>query len=156
MIGIIYIIIHNDNDVYLGKTTKTLKSRITQYKNEYNNDNHKNYNFMIHQFLRKKGFDKVEFQLVKPYVIDKPTEINPYFCEWVQAYREAGYNILNKRGLTSVHDQEAKKSYYKEKTECHICGTVVSNYFMRRHRETNKCQYLKVLNAAVGGWRRPC
>ena len=147
MIGLIYIIIHNDNDVYLGKTTKTLKSRITQYKNEYKNDNHKNYNFMIHQFLREKGFDKVEFQLVKPYVIDKPTELNSYFCEWVQAYREIGYNILNKRGLTSVHDQEAKKSYYQEKTECHICGTTVSNYFMSRHRQTNKCLYLKVLNA---------
>ena len=99
--------------------------------------------------MREKGFDKVEFQLVKAYVIDSPNELNQYFCEWVQAYREIGYNILNQRGFTCVIDQEARKSYLSEKTTCSICGTIVSNYFISRHRNTYKCKYIKALNSSV-------
>lgn len=166
--SIIYKLKHNedydDNNIYIGSTSN-FKNRKYHHKNQCCNQNYRDYNFPVYQFIRANGGwdewimtpieeyscdSKKELEIRERYHIDflKPTLNKNIPTRTKQEYREANrehiskkikeWNIANRETVL-----EKRKEYnYKKlnmKIICDNCGCETSLHNLKNHQKTPKC-----------------
>lgn len=107
---LIYKITNNQNNkVYIGQTTRTLKERIHNYKNEVKW--HPNSRPII-RAMAKYGFDCFKFEILKDNIQSKK-ELDIleryYIKEYQSLVSEQGYNVELGGSSVGKHSEETKK-----------------------------------------------
>jgi len=142
MIGYVYVIYCEDKICYVGSSLN-MRQRWRHYKNDHQNPND---NMEIHKYMREKGFDKFEHEIVESYELDDKSELNHYEGVWQRTLNELGFDLKNTLGAgnggSSVKGTQAyenKLARMKEKVTCELCGARVSRGHIRRHQRTMTC-----------------
>jgi len=114
----------NIKDIYVGKTTN-LKERIRKHKEVCNNENHKDYNIKLYEFIRNNGgFDNYIFvELEKDYYCDKDSSIRERF--WINELKATLNKIIPTRTLKEYRENnkdeiKLKNKEYREKNKDEI------------------------------------
>lgn len=162
------------SEIYVGHTTDMTK-RKNQHKNCCNNENGKQYNMNVYQFIRKNGgwnnWDMIEVERFSAIDGNDAKKRERYWIETLNATlnseipsrtRKEHY-IDNKEILKEKYKiyreenkqliNEKKKQYYEnnkqlinEKITCE-CGCEVTKYHLKRHQQSKKHQdFLNTLN----------
>ena len=59
--------------------------------------------------------------------------------EYIKQYNAERYKLNKDEILAQQASSEKKKEWRKEKVKCDVCGAMVCNPGMSRHKKTNKC-----------------
>lgn len=141
------------NEIYIGSTTKTLSTRLSQHKSQLDCES---------KFLFE-NYDDVRIELIEKFpcgnkmeLIRRESEyIRTTIClnkvipdrtqkEYQQEYREANKEkILEKQKQYREANQETLNEKAKEKVKCE-CGAYVSKSHLSLHKKTNKHKILTV------------
>ena len=166
--GLIYKICCLDpkiKDVYVGSTTKLVKRRC-QHKNACNNENCKNHNLSVYQFIRANGgWENWEVVQIEKYSCETKAELETrerYHLETLGAtlnckvptrtkkeyYKDNFEAISERHKQYNLKNPEYQKQYRQDNREVLLekrskkinceCGTVVCKNYILRHRRTQK------------------
>ena len=86
----------NDNDIYIGQTTRTISIRFSEHKNyaKYNKASSHLYNAM-----REDGIDHFHIEAIEKYefssLVDLEKKLNDREISLIKYYRDERYNVLN-------------------------------------------------------------
>ena len=146
MIGYVYVIYCKGEICYVGSTVD-MAHRWWKYNSNHKNPNCKLYNLQIHKYMREKGFDKFEPEIVESYEVEKRGDLNEYEGIWQRTFEELGFELKNKYGagngpssLKGTRGYENALARNKEKVTCELCGARVSRCHIRRHQRRSKCK----------------
>jgi hypothetical protein len=130
MIGIIYKIIckTNDNIIYIGSTTLTIKQRWDRHISDYTG---KNRNVSIYEYFDKYGFDNFEIILIKQYKVIDKVHLKAYEQLYINKYRKICVNKCNPFRIKYLSNKESNKKYREENKE------EIKEY-SKKYREENK------------------
>ena len=125
----IYVIMHDDEEVYVGYT-KNIKDRWIQYKSAYMNDQSAIHKELMTQYMTVYGWYNFSIQLVEEDV-EKCGVLNRIEY-WIDAYKELGCNMINKTktGITRP----------KVRENCTRCGIEINSRDRARHQRTMTCK----------------
>jgi len=146
MIGYIYVIYCEGEICYVGRTVN-MKTRWRKYKSCHQNQDPKNkdYDMQIHKYMREKGFDKFEHEIVESYEVEKEVDLNYYEGIWQRTFTELGFDLKNKYGAGNGDNVKGTRGYEndlarkREKVTCELCGASVRRDGIRKHQRTMKC-----------------
>lgn len=120
--------------VYIGSSTN-LKRRKCQHKYACNNENNKEYNYNVFQYIRKNGgFNNFEIEVIENYPCNSEEDLKKRERFYIERY---GENVLNKQLPTQTLKEYIEKS--KQKIECDICKSIISRSSLVKHRSSFKC-----------------
>ena len=144
MIGHVYVIYCEGEICYVGSTVN-MGHRWKDFKSHHQNPNCKNYNHKISKYMREKGFDKFQHEILESYEIEKRGELNQYEGIWQRTFNELGFDLKNKlqagngdivKGTQCYVNHKARM---KEKVTCELCGARVNRSNLRRHQRRINC-----------------
>jgi len=168
--SIIYQITCNNpqiTDTYIGSTTD-FKKRINTHKSNCNNENSKDYNLKVYQYIRENGnWDNFTFNILEEYSCENKKQLESqerYYIELlkptlngriptrtVEEYYEDNRDKLLEYQKEYQKDNKDKKLEYDkqyyinnkdkilEKVNCDICNSIVSRKNLAKHKKTLKC-----------------
>lgn len=123
ILGVIYMIKHKTDDtkmVYIG-SSKNIKKRMTRHKVDCNNENNREYNFILYQYIRENdGFDNFEFKILECYVCNFKWELLDREDDYILTYGDMCLNEI-RAFLTDEEiierNKNNKKKYYENNRE---------------------------------------
>lgn len=148
------------SDIYVGHTTNK-NERKRNHRNVCNNENSKNYNLYIYQFIRNNGgFDNWSFIVIEEYPCNNVNEASlreRYFLETLGAtlnkkipsrtfkeysneYREQNREIINEK---KKEYRERNKGKIYEKFECECGGSYTKDHQARHFKSKKHIEYLE-------------
>jgi len=127
----IYVILLNDEEVYVGYT-RDLNERWRQYKSAYIKNESVVHQEMMTQFMVKHGWYNFSIQLVEENV--RKFGVIDRIDYWVEAYKLIGCEMLNK-----VRTGISKP---KHRENCSRCGLEINARDRARHQRSIRCQLL--------------
>ena len=145
MIGHVYVIYCEGDICYVGSTVK-MRNRWRQYRSDHQNPNNKHYSYKIYKYMREKGFDKFEHEIVESYEVDDRSELNHYEGIWQRTFTELGFDLKNQYGagngcstVKGTQCYENKLARKRQKVTCELCGAKVCRDSIRRHQQSINC-----------------
>lgn len=94
--GHIYCYTNKENGKkYIGQSINEPKERYSQHKSNYLNENNNEYNSIIHQAMRKYGFEKFDYEILANYIedIELLNNLEIYYISLFNCQIPNGYNI---------------------------------------------------------------
>jgi len=145
------IISKNENikDIYVGKTTN-FKKRILRHKSDCNNENDKNYNIKVYQYIRENGginnFNFIEIETNE--YNDKDSAFRErYWIEELNATLNSVIPSTTYKECCEKHNKRQKKYFDKnreiinekkrEKITCE-CGCEIRKDYLSTHLKSKK------------------
>jgi len=154
-------------DCYVGSTTN-FRSRKYQHKNSCNNENLKDYNLKVYQFIREHGnWENWDMVLIEKVNVNDGNELHKEERKWIEQLNatlncqlptrtrkewcEDNREYNNKKSKEwrennkgyhlkkSKEWHENNKQKYKEKIQCPICQCVITKQYLKKHQKTMKC-----------------
>ena len=145
MIGHIYVIYYEGDIVYVGSTID-MKTRLYGYKTQCFNKNSNKYHLPLHVFMREKGFDNFDHEIIESHEIEERKELNQYEGMWQKTFTELGFKLLNKQNAgfdACEYGSEGYEANLKKRLTltviCDHCGLTVVKDRLARHKRTQKC-----------------
>ena len=155
MIGNVYVIYCKGEICYVGSTIN-MRNRWRDYKSHHQNPDCKNYNHKIHKYMREKGFDNFQHEILESYEIEKRVDLNQYEGMWQGTLEELGFDLKNQqeagngRCVKGTQAYENKLARDREKVTCELCGASVRRDGIRAHQRTMTCQVHSSFNDPYG------
>jgi len=151
--GIIYKLVSNDVEIkecYVGSTINFIR-RKHAHKNNCNNENGKNYNIYVYQFIRdNNGWDSFSMVQIEEFKFNTRNELNSrerYWIEQLQATlnkniptrTDQEYRDQNKYKMTEYYEQNKNKNKYKDKQKEYLLKNKEYNKeYSKEYRLNNK------------------
>jgi len=159
--GVIYKLCHcNDlenENIYIGSTTN-FRTRKNKHKSNCNNENRKEYNYSIYEYIRSNGgWSEWKMIPIEKYPCNGKEELEireRYHIELLKSklnkniptrtkkqYRNDNKEIiLEKKKLYFNANKEIINEKRREKIKCNHCGSEIRKDSLSRHKKSNKCK----------------
>ena len=143
--AIIYKIYCKDElikDCYIGSTFN-FDLRYTNHKNCFNNENSKEYNKKVYQFIRNNGgWNNFKFEILLSFECDNSNQKIIKEQEFLHEFKPS----LN--SIKSFRTEQEKKEYDKEKNKKHY---EINKEYYKEYNEKHKAKFTEKFNCECGG-----
>lgn len=163
IMGFIYCFTNKvNNKQYIGQTINSTNERYNNHKSNYQNENSKEYNSLLHKAFRKYGFENFKYEIIAKDIddIDILNLLEIYYIEKYDTLMPKGYNIeKGGKNCSKPKSQEQKekltwgqaKLTKEEIVELRIAykeGKSPSQIYKEKYQ--NKLQYASFMNIWSG------